>query len=109
MISGVGRKRCLTGKPVRSGWRLHHGNSVSDVDAPTLLVHAAVVRPAEGDQIVELSWTAVRPVDDVVAIDPRGRSIAPREAATLVAEEQRGADVCRDRARGPSHRERRHT
>ena len=89
-----------------SGWRFHHGNSVSDVDAPTLLVHRAVVRPAQGDQVVELGGTAVRPVDDVVAVGPRGRSVAPREAAALVAEVERGADGCRDRARGPSDRER---
>jgi hypothetical protein len=55
----------------RSGWRLYDGNSVSDVDAPTLLVHRAMVRPAQGDEIVELGGTAVRPVDDVVAVNPQ--------------------------------------
>src|ERR1019366_2719861 len=54
-----------------SGWRLHYGNSVSAVDAPTLLVHCAMVRPAQGDQVRKLSGTAVRPVDDVVAVNPQ--------------------------------------
>ena len=43
------------------------------------------------DQVVELSGTAVRPVDDVVAIGPPGRSVAPRKTAALVAEAERGA------------------
>ena len=54
-----------------SRWRVNHGTSVSDMNAPTLLVHRAVVRPAQGDQIVELGWTAVRPVDDVVPVGPQ--------------------------------------
>jgi len=33
-----------------SGWWLHHGSSVGNVDAPPLLVHRAMVRPAQGDQ-----------------------------------------------------------
>ena len=69
-----------------SGWRLHYGDSVSDVDAPPLLVHRAVVRPAQRNQVVDLGGTAVRPVDDVVTIRPRGRPVAPREAASLVAQ-----------------------
>ena len=72
------------------------------MEAPTLLMHRAVVRPAQGDQVVEFGWAAVRPVDDVVAIGPRGRAIAPREAAAMVAEAQRAADMCGDNARGPS-------
>jgi hypothetical protein len=38
------------------------------VDAPALLVHAAVVRPAQRDQILQLGWT-VRPVGDVVPVN----------------------------------------
>jgi len=53
-----------------SGWRLHDGKSISDVNAPTLLVHRAMVRPAQGEQIVELGRTAIRPVDDVVPVNP---------------------------------------
>jgi hypothetical protein len=85
-----------------SGRRLDDGTSVSDMDAPALLVHRSMVWPAQGNQVVELGGTAVRPVDDVVAIGPRRRAVAPREAAALVAEVQRGADMGRDRARGPS-------
>ena len=85
--------------------RLHHGNSVGDVNAPPLLVHRSVVPPAQRDQILELRWTAVRPVNDVVAVGPRRRSVAPREATPLIAEMERGADVCRDRARCPPHRQ----
>jgi len=33
-------------REVSSGWRLHDGDSISDVDAPTLLMHRAMVRPA---------------------------------------------------------------
>jgi hypothetical protein len=36
-----------------SGWRIHHGNSVGRVDAPTLLVHRSVVPPAQGHQVVD--------------------------------------------------------
>jgi hypothetical protein len=54
-----------------SGWRLDYGNSVSDLDAPTLLVDRAMVRPAQGGQVVELGGTAVRPVDDVVPVNPQ--------------------------------------
>jgi len=54
-----------------SGRRLHDGKSVSDVDAPPLLVYRAMVRPAQGDQIVELGRTALRPVDDVVPVNPQ--------------------------------------
>ena len=54
-----------------SGWRLHDGTSVSDVDAPPLLVHRAVVRPAQGDEILELGGPAVRPVNDVVPVNPQ--------------------------------------
>jgi hypothetical protein len=35
-----------------SGWRVHDGHSVGDADAPPLLAHRAVVRPAQGDQVV---------------------------------------------------------
>jgi hypothetical protein len=52
-----------------------------------------MVRPAQGDEVLELGGTAVRPVDDVVAIGPRGRTVAPGEAAALVAEVERGAEV----------------
>jgi hypothetical protein len=54
-----------------SRWWLHHGSSVSDVKAPSLLVHRAVVRPAQGDEVVELGGTTVRPVDDVVPVNPQ--------------------------------------
>jgi hypothetical protein len=53
-----------------SEWRVHDGDSVGDVDAPALLMHTAVVRPAQGDQIVELGLTAVGPVEDVVGVNP---------------------------------------
>jgi hypothetical protein len=55
-----------------SGWRLHDGTSVSDMDAPPLLVHRAVAPPAQGDQVLELGWTPVRPVDDVVPVNLTG-------------------------------------
>ena len=58
------------------------------------------------NEVLELCGAAVRPVDDVMAIGPRGRAVAPREAAALIAEVQRGADVCRDRPRCPSDRKR---
>jgi hypothetical protein len=45
-----------------SGWRVHYGKSVIDADAPTVLVHCAVVRPAQRDQILELGGPAVCPV-----------------------------------------------
>jgi hypothetical protein len=52
---------------------LDDGNAVSDVEAPPLLVHRAMVRPAQGDQVGELGGTAVRPVDDVMPCGPQGR------------------------------------
>jgi hypothetical protein len=41
------------------------------MDAPTLLVHHAVMPPAQGDEVLELGGTAVRPVDDVVPFNPQ--------------------------------------
>ena len=86
--------------------RLHNGNTVSDVQAPPLLVHASVMHPAQRNQVLELGRPAIRPVNDVVAIRPRRWSIAARESAALIAKNQCGANGRGDGARGPSHRER---
>lgn len=41
------------------------------MDAPPLLVHAAMVRPAERDQIARIGRAAVVPVEDVVPVSPQ--------------------------------------
>jgi hypothetical protein len=62
----------MTGLGVKSsGRRLHQSNSISNMDTPTLLVHRSVMPPAQGDQVLELGWTAVRPVDDVMTVNPQ--------------------------------------
>jgi hypothetical protein len=60
---GHGVPETLPDRGVRSsGWRLDHGNSVSDMDAPTLLVHHAVVPPAQRDQVVQVGVRAKWPL-----------------------------------------------
>jgi hypothetical protein len=61
------------------------------------------------DEVLEVGVATVAPVAQVVTIGPCGRAVASRKAATRVAEEQRGTEVGRDRARGPSDRERLNT
>jgi hypothetical protein len=61
----------VAGEIPASRWRLHHSIAVSDVDAPPLLMHRAVMPPAQGDQVVELGGTTVRPVDDVMPVNPQ--------------------------------------
>lgn len=62
LMQQVLEKRCHTADllPARlelsSGWWLHDGNSVSGVDAPTVLVHRAAVRPAQGNQVGQFGW-----------------------------------------------------
>jgi hypothetical protein len=51
--------------------RLDDGDSVRDVNTPALFMHAAVMRTAQGHQVRELGRPAVRPVDDVVPVNPQ--------------------------------------
>jgi hypothetical protein len=44
-----------------SGRRLHDYSSISDVDAPALLMHGAMVPPAQADQVVGLGRPAWSP------------------------------------------------
>jgi hypothetical protein len=53
-------KRCLTAAP-SSGWRVYDGNSVSDVNAPTLFVYRAMVRPAQRDEIAKVGVALAQP------------------------------------------------
>jgi hypothetical protein len=75
LMQQVLEKRCHTADllPARlelsSGWWLHDGNSVSGVDAPTLLVHRAAVRPAQGNQVGHIGRAAVAPVHQVVPVN----------------------------------------
>ena len=61
--------------------RFDYRNTISEVNAPPLLVDLAVMRPAEGDEVVELGAATVGPIDDVVGVGPRRFAIAAREAA----------------------------
>jgi len=69
------------------------GGTSTSQDGLTHSADADLTRPLSRgvvftmDQVLELGGTTVRPVEDVVAIRPRGRSVAAREAAALVAEE----------------------
>src|ERR1700734_2404477 len=77
----------------RSGWRLNHGAAVGDIDVPTLLVHPSVMHPVQRHEVIQLGCTTVPPVDVFVPIGRRRWSIAPRESAALVSQDQCGADM----------------
>jgi hypothetical protein len=58
-------------RSVSSGRRFYNGDPVCNVDAPPLLVHAAVMRPAQRDEIVHGGFAAVAPVHQVVPVNPQ--------------------------------------
>jgi len=66
-------------------------------DLESLFVHGAMVRVAEENQVVELRFAAVRPVDDVMGVEERAIRTT-REPAAAIANLQRALLCCRDRA-----------
>jgi hypothetical protein len=89
-----------------SGRRLYDRPSVSDVDAPALLVHRAVVPPAQGDEVVELGPPAVLPVprkhkrvlsSDLCADRPVRRSRSAASLASALSDEASASAARRDR------------
>jgi hypothetical protein len=61
-----------------SGRRVHCSDSVIDADAPTLLVHCAVVRPAQGDQIGQ-DAPAIRATTSATCLQAHGPASHGRE------------------------------
>ena len=55
------------------------------VDRPAAFVDAAMMEPAQRQQVLEIGQSAVEPVDDVVGVEPAATG-APREPAPAVAE-----------------------
>ena len=47
-------------------------------------MHHAVMRAAEEDDVVEVGFAKVEPMDDMVGVAPRSRSIAAIEPATSI-------------------------
>src|SRR5215204_976374 len=90
VVSGSGvASRCPLG--VDPGWWQEFGVSVvADADLPATVVDDSMVVPAEQDQIVHVSGSAIGPVDDVVGVAPVGGSGAAREGAAAIASGQRG-------------------
>ena len=52
-------------------------------DLPTGIMDEAVVISAQGDEVVEVGWTSVGPVDQVMSVDPAG-ALAAGEPTSLI-------------------------
>lgn len=51
---------------------------------PALIMYECVVEAAEQDQVVQIGWTPVEPMPDVMGVAPSRRPVACRESATSV-------------------------
>jgi hypothetical protein len=69
------------------------------------LVHQRMVEATQEQQIVEIGWSTVRPVRDVMTVDEAGVRAA-REPTAPIAALERPANGWRDRAGLATHRER---
>ena len=71
-------------------------------DPPVLPVNQAVMEPAQGDQIVEIGGTLVRPMNDVMGMGPAGPA-TPREPTAPVTTLHQAAQPGRDLAARTAH------
>src|SRR5437773_1609974 len=69
---------------------------------PSTLMNLPVMPGAQKDEILQLVAPAMRPVDDVMAVAPGGRSLAAWPAAVLVAGDERPPPGAFDRALRPA-------
>lgn len=72
------------------GWNRQHAPILGSDQLPPALMHRPVMTVAEEHQVREVGIPAVAPVQDVMGIGPRRRSIAARPHAPLVADPERG-------------------